>query len=66
MQLLQEQEAIDATYDVNNHFVPEHILNVMDARPDLFEDLSEIPEAAQITPDYTFDRAAASTACPAN
>ena len=66
MRLLQEQEAIDATYDVNNHFVPEHILNVMEARPDLFEDLSEIPEAAQITDDYTFDAGEASAACPAN
>ncbi len=64
MELLAERGAIEATYDVNDHFVPEHILSVMDQRPELFEDLEDIPEAAQIGPDYTFDRAEAEQACP--
>lgn len=66
MQLLVEQDVVEGTYDVNDHFAAEHILNVMEERPELFEDLPEIPEAAQITPDYVFDRAEAQEACPAN
>lgn len=64
MDLLADQGAIETTYDVNDHFVPEHILNVMDQQPDLFDDLTDIPESAQIGPDYTFDRAEAESACP--
>ncbi len=66
MELLLEQEAIPGTYDVNDHFVPEHILNVMEQNPDLFADLEEIPEAAQIDAGYVYDRAEAEAACPAN
>lgn len=66
MDLLLEQGAIESTYDVNDHFAPEHILNVMDQRPELFDDLPPIPESAQIGPDYVFDRAEAEQACPAN
>jgi hypothetical protein len=36
----------------------------MDRHPELFGDLPEIPEEAQITPDYTFARAEAQSACP--
>lgn len=63
-QLLLEIEAIEDTYDVNEHFVPEHILSVMEDRPEYFEDLPSIPEEAQITPDYQFDPAAAQAVCP--
>jgi ABC-type nitrate/sulfonate/bicarbonate transport system substrate-binding protein len=66
MQLLFEQGAIDATFDVNDHFAPAHILNVMEQQSDLFGDLPEIPEAAQITPDYVLDRAEAQEACSAS
>ena len=66
MQLLSDQGAIDDTFDVNAHFAPEHILGVMEEQPDLFGDLPEIPDAAQINPDYVFERAEAQDACPAN
>jgi ABC-type nitrate/sulfonate/bicarbonate transport system substrate-binding protein len=66
MQLLSDQGAIDNTFDVNEHFAPEHILGVMEEQPDLFGDLPEIPDAAQISPDYVFERAEAQDACPAN
>ncbi len=66
MELLLEQEAIEATYDVNDHFVPDPILNVMDSRPELFEDLPEVPEAAQIESGYVYERGEATAACPAN
>lgn len=66
MGLLEEQDAIEDTFDVNDHFMPEHILNVMDQFPQFFEDLPEIPEGAEISPDYTFDAAQARDACPAN
>lgn len=58
------QGVIDGTYDPNDHFVPEPILNVMEQRPELFDDLPNIPEAAQITPGYTFVRGEAQSACP--
>ena len=66
MQLLSDQGAIDDTFDVNEHFAPQHILGVMEEQPDLFGDLPEIPDAAQISPDYVFERAEAQDACPAN
>ncbi len=66
IRLAEAEGNIDKTFDVNDHFVPEHILNVMEQNPDLFADLPEIPAAAQITPDYVFDRAEAEEACPAN
>jgi hypothetical protein len=37
----------------------------MTERPELFDDLPEIPEAARIGADFTYDRAAALAACPA-
>lgn len=62
-QLLLEVDAIDDTYDVNEHFVPEHILSVMETYPEFFDDLEEIPEPAQIGPDYVFDPEEAEAAC---
>jgi sulfonate transport system substrate-binding protein len=63
-QLLLEIEAIEDTYDVNEHFVPNHILAVMEEFPEYFEDLPPIPEEAQITEDYRFDPQQAQGACP--
>jgi ABC-type nitrate/sulfonate/bicarbonate transport system substrate-binding protein len=57
-ELLNEVGAIDGTFDVNERFEPQYILNVMEAQPEYFEDLPDIPEEAQISPDYTFDPAA--------
>lgn len=64
MELLSEQEAIEGTFDVNDHFAPGHILAVMEQRPELFDDLPAIPEEARIDAGYTFDRAEAQDACP--
>jgi sulfonate transport system substrate-binding protein len=64
MQVFADMEVVDGTYDVNDHFMPAPILSVMDRHPELFGDLPEIPEEAQITPDYTFARAEAQSACP--
>jgi len=64
LQIFADMGVVESTYDPNDHFVPEPILNVMDKRPELFDDLPEIPEEAVITPDYVFDRAEAQAACP--
>jgi sulfonate transport system substrate-binding protein len=63
-QLLLDIEAIEDTYDVNEHFLPEHILNVMEEFPEYFEDLPAVPEGAQISADYQFDPQEAQSACP--
>jgi sulfonate transport system substrate-binding protein len=63
-QLLLEIEAIEGTYDVNDHFVPNHILAVMEEFPQYFEDLPPIPEGAQITEEYRFEPQEAQGACP--
>jgi ABC-type nitrate/sulfonate/bicarbonate transport system substrate-binding protein len=48
--------SIDGTFDVNEVFVPGPINDVMEERPELFEDLDEIPESAVIEgEDFTFD-----------
>jgi sulfonate transport system substrate-binding protein len=62
--LLLDIGAIDDTYDVNDHFLPEHILAVMDEFPEYFEDLPPIPDGAEISPDYQFDPQQAASACP--
>nr|WP_281352245.1 NrtA/SsuA/CpmA family ABC transporter substrate-binding protein [Phytoactinopolyspora alkaliphila] len=64
MQVFADMEVVDGTYDVNDHFMPGPILSVMEEYPELFDDLPEIPEEAQITPDYTFARGEAQSACP--
>ncbi len=64
LELLRDLETIDEIYDVNDVFVPEHILNIMEERPELMDDLDDIPEEAQIGPDYTFDPDEAAEACP--
>lgn len=54
---LFELDATDDTFDVNEVFVPEHMLNVAEDNPGLFEDLDAIPESAVIGDDFTFDPA---------
>ncbi|HEX2030835.1 MAG TPA: ABC transporter substrate-binding protein [Actinomycetota bacterium] len=63
-QLLLEVGAIEDTFDVNEHFLPGHILAVMEEFAQYFEDLTPIPEDAQISEDYRFDPQEAQAACP--
>ncbi|WP_205857322.1 ABC transporter substrate-binding protein [Phytoactinopolyspora endophytica] len=64
IELFNDMGTIEDSYDVNDHFMPGPILSVMENYPELFDDLPEIPEEAQITPDYTFARSEAESACP--
>lgn len=43
-----------ATFDVNKHFEPKHMLKVMQDHPALFSDLPPIPAEAAIGPGYVF------------
>ena len=45
---------IKATFDVNKHVEPKHILNVMAKRPELFSDLPAIPADVAIKPGFVF------------
>ena len=45
---------LKATFDVNKHIEPKHILKVMADYPQLFADLPPIPEAAQIKPGWSY------------
>ena len=45
---------LKATFDVNKHIEPKHILNVMKNNPKLFSDLPPIPASAAIGPGYVF------------
>ena len=45
---------IKATFDVNKHIEPKHILKVMADHPQLFADLPPIPEQAQIKAGWTY------------
>jgi len=45
---------LKATFDVNKHIEPNHILNVMKNNPKLFSDLPPIPASAAIGPGYVF------------
>jgi sulfonate transport system substrate-binding protein len=64
IQILQDIGAIEETFDVGQHFAPEHIVGVMQEFPQYFEDLPPIPEEAQITGDYQFNPETAQSACP--
>jgi len=44
--------ASKSTFDVNAHIEPRHVLKVMKDHPELFSDLSPIPESAAIGPGY--------------
>jgi sulfonate transport system substrate-binding protein len=45
---------LKATFDVNKHIEPKHILNVMKNHPELFKDLPPIPASVAIKPGYVF------------
>jgi sulfonate transport system substrate-binding protein len=45
---------IKSTFDVNKHFEPKYIVNLMKSRPQLFSDLPPVPSAATIGPGYSF------------
>jgi sulfonate transport system substrate-binding protein len=64
-QMLAEQGVTQPGFEVADRFVPGPITTVMSKRPELFDDLPEIPEAARIGPGFTYDRDAALAACPA-
>lgn len=62
--LLADQGAVEPGFSVSGYFVPEPITTVMADRPELFDDLPEIPDGARIGAGYTYDRDAAMQACP--
>jgi sulfonate transport system substrate-binding protein len=45
---------LKATFDVNKHIEPKHMLAVMQKHPKLFSDLPPIPAEVAITPGYQF------------
>ena len=45
---------LKATFDVNKHIEPKHMLNVMKNHPRLFADLPPIPASVAIGPGYVF------------
>jgi ABC-type nitrate/sulfonate/bicarbonate transport system substrate-binding protein len=45
---------LKATFDVNKHIEPKHILNVMKKNPELFDDLPKIHDAVMIGPGFVF------------
>jgi sulfonate transport system substrate-binding protein len=51
---LQRLGVIKATFDVNKHIEPKHILNVMAKHPELFSDLLAIPADVAIKPGFEF------------
>jgi sulfonate transport system substrate-binding protein len=63
-QMLAEQGVTQPGFAVADRFVPGPITTVMAERPELFDDLPAIPEAARIGADFAYDRDAALAACP--
>ncbi|MFD6094690.1 ABC transporter substrate-binding protein [Nocardiopsis flavescens] len=61
--LLEEQEVIEYDFDINTVVDHRLILNVQESHPELFADLPEVPEQAQIDTDSTFLREVAQTSC---
>ncbi len=61
--LLEEQEALEYDFDINELFVPGPILSVEEKNPELFSDLAEVPTDARIEADYTFIREVAQNSC---
>lgn len=45
---------VKATFDVNKHIEPKHILRVMEKHPQLFSDLPPIPQDVAIGKDFAF------------
>jgi hypothetical protein len=64
-QMLAEQGVTQPGFTVGDRFVPGPITSVVQQRPELFDDLPPIPEAARVDDGYTYDRDAALAACPA-
>jgi len=62
--LLAEQKTVEAGFDVSKYFMPGPILSVMSDKPELFDDLPAVPQAAAIGQNFAFDRTAATAACP--
>src|SRR5690606_41590118 len=63
-QLLGDQDAVEPGFAGAAYFEPAPLLDVMEDRPELFEDLPPIPDGAELTgSDVTYDRAAAEQAC---
>jgi ABC-type nitrate/sulfonate/bicarbonate transport system substrate-binding protein len=62
-QMLAEQGVTQPGFTVADRFVPGPITTVMAQRPELFDDLPPIPEAARIGADFAYDREAALAAC---
>jgi sulfonate transport system substrate-binding protein len=63
-QMLAEQGVTEPGFAVAERFVPGPITTVMAERPELFDDLPEIPGAARIGEGFAYDPDAAMTACP--
>ncbi len=61
--LLEEQEVIEYDFDINDLFAPAPILAVEENNPELFSDLPEVPDDAQISADHTFLREVDQTSC---
>jgi ABC-type nitrate/sulfonate/bicarbonate transport system substrate-binding protein len=45
---------LKATFDVNKHIEPKHMVRVMEKHPDLFSDLPAIPQDVMIGKDFVF------------
>ncbi len=63
-ELLAAQGNVKEGFDVNQYFDPQPILQVMADKPELFDDLPQVPGPAAIDKGYTFARDTASKACP--
>lgn len=61
--LLETQEELEYGIDINDLFEPEPILSVEEEHPDLFDDLDEVPQEAEIDADYSFVREVSQEAC---
>ena len=64
-QMLAEQGVTQPGFTVGDRFVPGPITTLMADRPELFDDLPEIPDAARVDTGFAYDRDAALAACPA-
>ncbi|MFE9246841.1 ABC transporter substrate-binding protein [Nocardiopsis sp. NPDC006938] len=61
--LLEEQEVISYDFDINDHLKPTPILSVEENHPELFDDLAETPNTAEIESDHSFVREVDQDAC---
>lgn len=61
--LLEAQEELEYEMDINDLFEPGPILSVEEENPELFDDLDEVPQDAEIDADYSFVREVTQEAC---